>query len=134
MEASNFGSYQDIDGARLNRPAALKVLPWQRDGNGDHNVFMVPATWGLRSWLPRDRTLPRARRVWAKSLRMRQERNTEEAGPRMKGGRTEGMGMDRHRERERQAERQAEREGGREGSMEVWRERNRKRRERAAGD
>lgn len=75
---SNFGSYRCIDSACLNRPAAPKVLPWQQDGNGDHNVFMVPATWGLRSGLSGDRTLPRARRVWAKSLHTRQQRNTEE--------------------------------------------------------
>ena len=75
---SNFCSYQGIDSTRLNRPAAPKVLPWQQDGNGDHNVFMVPATWGLRSALSGDRTLPRARRVWAKSLHTRQQQNTEE--------------------------------------------------------
>lgn len=43
---SNFCSYQGIDSTRLNSPAAQKVLPWQQDGNGDHNVFMVLATWG----------------------------------------------------------------------------------------
>lgn len=75
---SNFCFYQGIDSTRLNRPAAPKVLPWQQDGNGDHNVFMVPATWGLRSALSGDRTLPRARRVWAKSLHTRQQQNTEE--------------------------------------------------------
>lgn len=75
---SNFCSYQGIDSTRLNRPAAQKVLPWQQDGNGDHNVFMVLATWGLRSTLSGDCTLPRARRVWAKSLHTRQQQNTEE--------------------------------------------------------
>lgn len=75
---SNFCSYQGIDSTRLNRPAAPKVLPWQQDGNGDHNVFMVLATWGLRSTLSGDCTLPRARRVWAKSLYTRQQQNTEE--------------------------------------------------------
>lgn len=74
---SNFG-YRCIDSVCLNRPAAPKVLPWQQDGNGDHNVFMVPTTWGLRSGLSGDHTLPRARRVWAKSLHTRQQRNTEE--------------------------------------------------------
>lgn len=34
---------------------------------GDDNVFMVVATRGLRSKLSGDGTLPKARRVWAKS-------------------------------------------------------------------
>lgn len=90
---------------RLNRPAASKVLPWQQDGNGDHNVFMVPATWGLRSVLSGDRTLPRARRVWAKSLHTRQQWNTEEPS--------------RKRERERENDRM---EGGRPGERERGKE------------
>lgn len=48
------GPIRGIDSTRLNRPAASKVLPWQQDGNGDHNVFMVPATWGLPSCLSGD--------------------------------------------------------------------------------
>lgn len=98
VSRSNFCSYQGIDSTRLNRPAAPKVLPWQQDGNGDHNVFMVPATWGLRSVLSGDRTLPRARRVWAKSLHTRQQQNTEE--PWQNGG----------RERERKRKRAGNRE------------------------
>lgn len=85
VSRSNFCSYQGIDSTCLNRPAAQKVLPWQQDGNGDHNVFMVLATWGLRSTLSGDCTLPRARRVWAKSLHTRQQQNTEE--PWQDGGR-----------------------------------------------
>lgn len=76
--SQNFFSNHCINSARLNRLVALKLLPWQQDGNGDHNVFMVLATWGLRSRLSGDRTLPRARRVWAKSLHTRQQQNTEE--------------------------------------------------------
>lgn len=98
---SNFCSYQGIDSTRLNRPAAPKVLPWQQDGNGDHNVFMVPATWGLRSMLSGDRTLPRARRVWAKSLHTRQQQNTEE--PWQDGGR------EKERERREAGERAMDR-------------------------
>lgn len=100
----NFFSNQCIKSARLNRLVAPKLLPWQQDGNGDHNVFMVLATWGLRSRISGDRTLPRARRAWAKSLHTRQQQNTEEL---WQNRRRE----ERERERDRRERRERERDG-----------------------
>lgn len=70
----------------LHRPLAQKVLSWQPNGNGGIIMYSWCGDPGVESALSGD-PLPRARRVWAKSLNTGQEQNTEQARGEMRQNR-----------------------------------------------